>query len=123
MVDPVTKVRVPMLSMFQTAKVMEQSLKDRVLSNKKRAQIKQLMDYDEVKEMFEASEHSLSITGSFVGNDLHESMKSLREYEYEGPAVYSDSDSAENEDDLEGEALQQALKGDPIPGSLGDENC
>jgi len=87
-----------------------------------RAQIKQLMDYDEVKEMFEASEHTASIAGSFVTNDLVSSMDSLREYEYHGPAVYSDSDSAENEDDLEGEALQQALKGDPIAGSLGDEN-
>jgi len=120
--DPVTKVKVPVLSMFQTAKVMEQSLKDRVLSDKKRAQIKQLMDYDEVKEMFEASEHSSSIAGSFVANDLVSSMDSLREYEYHGPAVYSDSESAGNENDLEGKALQQALKGDPIPGSLGDEN-
>jgi len=72
--------------------------------------------------MFAASESSASIAGSFVANDLGESMKSLRHYDVYTEAVYSDSDSAENEDDLEGEALQQALKGDPIPGSLGDEN-
>jgi len=49
-------------------------------------------------------------------------MKSLRHYDVYTEAVYSDTDSAGNEDDLEGEALQQALKGDPIPGSLGDDN-
>jgi len=72
--------------------------------------------------MFAASDSSGSIVGSFVANDLGESMKSLRHYDVYTEAVYSDSDSAGNEDDLEGEALQQALKGDPIPGSLGDEN-
>jgi len=35
--DPLTGVEVPMLSMFQTAKVMEQGMKDRVLSDKQRA--------------------------------------------------------------------------------------
>ena len=49
-------------------------------------------------------------------------MDRLRHLSSDIPAVYNDSDSAENEDDLEGEALQRALKGDPIPGSLGDEN-
>jgi len=34
--DPLTGVEVPMLSMFQTAKVMEQGMKDRVLSDKQR---------------------------------------------------------------------------------------
>jgi len=72
--------------------------------------------------MFAASDSSGSIVGSFVANDLGESMKSLLTHSTDAPAVYSDSDSAGNEDDLEGEALQQALKGDPIPGSLGDEN-
>jgi len=36
-------------------------------------------------------------------------------------AIVSDDIGVE-EEELEGEALQFALKGDPIPGSLGDEN-
>jgi len=36
-------------------------------------------------------------------------------------AVYSE-DCEVPQEELEGEALQFALKGDPIPGSLGDEN-
>ena len=35
--DPLTGEEVPMLSMFQTAKVMEQGMKDRVLSDRQRA--------------------------------------------------------------------------------------
>jgi len=35
--DPLTGEEVPVLSMFQTAKVMEQGMKDRVLSDKQRA--------------------------------------------------------------------------------------
>jgi len=73
-------------------------------------------------ELFASSEDAASVTGSFIANDLGESMKSLRHYDVYTEAVYSDSDSAANEDDLEGEALQMALKGDPITGSLGDEN-
>jgi len=38
--------------MFQTANAMEKSMKDRVLSEKQRAQIKQLMDYEEAQELF-----------------------------------------------------------------------
>jgi len=34
--DPLTGVDVPVLSMFQTAKVMEQGMKDRVLSDRQR---------------------------------------------------------------------------------------
>jgi len=101
---------------------MEKGMKDRVLSDKERDAIKQLMDYEEAQEMFATSESSSSIAGSFIGNDLGESMRSLRQLDEFAPAVYSDSDSAGNIDDLEGEALQFALKGDPIPGSLGDEN-
>jgi len=119
--DPITGQLVPVLSMFQTAKAMEQGMKDRVLSDKQRAQIKTLIDYEDGMELFAASEDSASVAGSFVANDLGESMRSLRQYDVYTEAVYSDSDSAGNEDDLEGEALQQALKGDPIPGSLGDE--
>ena len=120
--DPITGQQVPVLSMFQTAKAMEQGMKDRVLSDKERAQIKTLLDFDEGQELFAASEASASVAGSFVANDLGDSMRSLRHYDVYTEAVYSDSDSAQNEDDLEGEALQMALKGDPIPGSLGDEN-
>jgi len=120
--DPITGQQIPVLSMFQTATAMEQSMKDRVLSDKQRAQIKTLLDFDEGMELFAASEDSASVAGSFVANDLRASMDSLRHYDVYTEAVYSDSDSAENEDDLEGEALQRALKGDPIPGSLGDEN-
>jgi len=120
--DPLTGEEILVLSMFQTAKVMEKGMKDRVLSDKQREQIKQLLDYEEAQEMFAANESSGSIVGSFVANDLGESMDSLRHYDVYTQAVYSDSDSAGNEDDLEGEALQFALKGDPIPGSLGDEN-
>jgi len=72
--------------------------------------------------MFEASESSASIAGSFVANDLRDSMKSLHHYDVYTEAVYSDTDSADPEEELEGEALQFALKGDPIEGSLGDEN-
>jgi len=45
--DPLTGVEVPVLSMFQTASVMEKGMKNRVLSDKQRAQIKQLNDYEE----------------------------------------------------------------------------
>jgi len=45
--DPLTGEEVPVLSMFQTAKVMEQGMKDRVLSDKQRAQMKLLFDYEE----------------------------------------------------------------------------
>jgi len=55
--------------------------------------------------MFAASDSSGSIVGSFVANDLGESMRSLLTHSTNDPAVYSDSDSAGNEDDLEGEAL------------------
>jgi len=72
--------------------------------------------------MFADSESSASIAGSFVANDLGDSMRSLRQYDVYEEAVYSDTDSAGIEDELEGEALQFALKGDPIPGSLGDDN-
>jgi len=120
--DPVTGKNVPVLSMFMTAKTMEQGMKDKVLSDRQRAQLKKLMDYEEAQEMFAASESSASIAGSFISNDLGESMRSLRQLDEFAPAVYSDSDSAKNEDELEGEALQRILKGDPIPGSLGDEN-
>jgi len=88
--DPLTGVEVPVLSMFQTAKVMEKGVKDRVLSDKQRAQIKQLSDYEEAQEMFAASEHSGSIVGSFVANDLGESMRSLRHYDVYTEAVYSE---------------------------------
>jgi len=64
--------------MFQTAKVMEKGIKDRVISDKKRAQIKRLLDYEEGQNLFAASEHSSSIVGSFVINDLEDSMRSLR---------------------------------------------
>jgi len=57
--------------MFQTAKAMEKGMKDRVLSDKQRAQIKRLFDYEEGMEMFAASEGSASVTRSFVANDLH----------------------------------------------------
>jgi len=76
--DPVTEKNVPVLSMFMTAKTMEQGMKDKVLSDKERAAIKKLMDYEEAQEMFAASESSASITGSLIANDLSESMKSLR---------------------------------------------
>ena len=122
MYDPVTKTNVPVISMFMTAKTMEQAMKDRVLSDRERAAIKRLIDYEEGQELFRGSGSSTSITGSFVGNDLGDSMRSLRQMDEFAEAVYSDSDSAENEDDLSGEALQFALKGEPIAGSLGDEN-
>jgi len=80
-------------------------MKDRVLSDKQRAQIKQLLDYEEAQEMFVGSESSASIAGSFVANDLGESMRSLRHYDVYTEAVYSDSDSEGNESDLSGEAL------------------
>jgi len=96
-------------------------MKDRVLSDKQRAQIKQLLDYEEGMELFTASESSASIVGSFVANDLGASMDSLRQYDVYEVAVYSEDHEVPQEE-LEGEALQFALKGDPIPGSLGDEN-
>jgi len=76
--DPVTGKNIPVLSMFMTAKTMEEGLKDRVISDKERAQLKQLMDYEEAQEMFATSESSASIAGSFISNDLGDSMKSLR---------------------------------------------
>jgi len=119
--DPVTGTNVPVLSMFMTAKTMEQGMKDKVLSDRERAQIKKLMDYEEAQEMFAASESSASIAGSFIANDLSDSMASLRQYDVYAKAVYSE-DCEVPQEELEGEALQFALKGDPIPGSLGDEN-
>jgi len=44
--DPITKMNVPVLSMFMTAKTMEKGMKDRVLSDRQCAQIKQLLDYE-----------------------------------------------------------------------------
>jgi len=74
--------------------------------------------------LFRASEHTASIAGTFVANDLGESMRSLRQTYTNVHAVCSDSDSdsAGNEEELEKEALQYALKGEPLIGSLGDEN-
>jgi len=79
------------------------------------------MDYEEAQEMFAASESSTSIAQSFIANDLGASMDSLRQLDEFAPAVYSE-DCEIPQEELEGEALQFALKGDPIPGSLGDEN-
>jgi len=76
--DPITGKNIPVLSMFMTAKTMEEGLKDRVLSDKEREAIKQFMDYEEAQEMFAASESSASIAGSFIANDLRDSMASLR---------------------------------------------
>jgi len=45
-------------------------------------------------ELFAASEDSASVAGSFVANDLGDSMRSLRHYDVYNEAVYSDSDSA-----------------------------
>ena len=79
--DPITGQQVPALSMFQTAKTMETSMKDRVLSDKQRAQIKTLLDYEDGMELFASSEDTASVAGSFVANDLGDSMKSLRGYD------------------------------------------
>jgi len=38
--DPITGDRIPVLSMFQTAKAMEKGMEDRVLSDKQRARVK-----------------------------------------------------------------------------------
>ena len=100
---------------------MEQGMKDRVLSDKQRNQIKTLIDYEDGMELFASSEDAASVTGSFVANDLGASMDSLRQYDVYEVAVYSEDHEVPQEE-LEGEALQFALKGDPIPGSLGDEN-
>ena len=54
--------------------------------------------------MFAASESSASITGSFVANDLGESMKSLRKLDEFAPAVYSE-DCEIPQEELEGEDL------------------
>jgi len=119
--DPVSVKKIPVLSMFMTAKTMEKGMTERILTDRQHLQIKQLLDYEEAQEMFAASETSASIHGSFIAADVGESMRTLRQLDELGTVVCSDSDSAENEDDLEGEALQFALKGDPIPGSLGDD--
>jgi len=98
--DPITGDKIPVLSMFQTATAMEKSMKDRVLSDRQRAQIKLLVDYEEAQELFAANDSSASITGSFVANDLGESMRSLRHYDEYTEAVHSDADSEGNEDDI-----------------------
>ena len=72
-------------------------------------------------ELFASSEASASVAGSFVANDLGDSMRSLRHYDVYTEVVYSEDHEVPQEE-LEGEALQMTLKGDPIPGSLGDEN-
>jgi len=48
-------------------------------------------------------------------------MDSLRHYDVYTEAVNSEDHEVPQEE-LEGEDLQFALKGDPIPGSLGDDN-
>jgi len=48
-------------------------------------------------------------------------MRSLRQYDVYTEAVYSEDHEVPQEE-LEGEDLQFALKGEPIAGSLGDEN-
>jgi len=45
--DPITGEKVPVLSMFQTAKAMEKGMEDRMLSDRQRAQVKKLLDYEE----------------------------------------------------------------------------
>jgi len=57
---------------------MEKGMKDRVLSDRQRADLKRLLDYEEGQKMFADSESSASIAGSFVANDLRDSMSSLR---------------------------------------------
>ena len=76
--------------MFQTAKAMEKGMKDRVISDRQRAELKRLLDYEEGEDLFAASEHSASIVRSFVANDLGESMRSLRHYDVYTEAVYSE---------------------------------
>jgi len=71
--------------------------------------------------MFAASDASGSIVGSFVANDLGDSMKSLRHYDVYTIAVYSEDHEVPQEE-LEGLDLQFALKGEVLRGSLGDEN-
>jgi len=56
---------------------MEKGMKDRVISDRQRAQIKRLLDYEEGQEMFRASSATASIVGSFVVNKFHSSMDSL----------------------------------------------
>jgi len=64
--DPVTKQFVPILSMFQNTRAMEESLNDRVISDKKRDAIKRVLDYDEAKELFRESVVEASIVDSFI---------------------------------------------------------
>jgi len=50
--DPVTKQFVPVLSMFQTAAMMQKGMKDRVVSNRKREAILKELDFEAASDVF-----------------------------------------------------------------------
>jgi len=64
--DPVTNQQVPLLSQIQNTAALEATCHGLALSDKTREQIKKLIDLDQTKELFEASEVSTSIAASFV---------------------------------------------------------
>jgi len=108
---------------------MEKALNERVLSDKKREAIKKALDYEDAKELFEQSAVEASIAGSFVNNDVNdcmdrlnrlgESQDSLLMASFNGEAVYSDDHEVPQEE-LTGEDLQFALKGEPYSDSSED---
>jgi len=112
--DPVTKQHVPVLSLFQNKATLEKAMKDRVLTHKKRAAIQKALDYEEAMEMFKVSEVEASIVVNFVGNDLRgASMTSLRRVDSFAEARLSTYSNEEPDvEEMEGDELQRALKGD-----------
>ena len=71
---------------------MEESLNDRVISDKERETIKRLLDYDEAKELFKESQLESSIAESFIKRegtnslvDLYGSIEERRTVAMENP--------------------------------------
>jgi len=56
---------------------MEESLNDRVISDKERETIKRLLDYDEAKELFKESQLESSIAESFIKREGTNSLVDL----------------------------------------------
>jgi len=64
--DPITGIRVPVLSMFQTEETMENAVKENLVTSAKVDQIKKLIDLEDSRQMFEESESTASITATFM---------------------------------------------------------
>jgi len=104
--------------MFQTAKTLENALKDRALSDITREKIMQALDYEEAKALFSTSTVSDSISCALIVNDPLASVESLLlidEMSQGRGRASSRLSMCDSQNlmtsDMSGEELQYALKG------------